>query len=565
MESFRDSPLGQIIRFLTSNKYLQYPEEEPGFVVPIVEPEASEKVHDDRLSGQSSTNGSNSGRRRDAVSAQPDDATLDLEKFPSDDALDSRLSGTSGKHGSSERNHSQSLSRHMTIDGNIIVDWYGPNDPENPQNWVLSKKISVTLVLQAYTLVVYCASAIYTPSNQYVMEDFDVSLIKASLGLSMYVLGYGFGPILFSPLSEIPRIGRNIPYITSFTLFVILAVPTALTPTYGSLLALRFLTGFLGSPCLATGGATLQEMYSIIKLPYALSAWVGATFSAPALGPLLSGFAVPAKGWRWSLWEILWMSAPVLILMYMAFPETSAANILLRRAQRLRKLTGNDKYKSQSELDQANLNPALLFVNLYTAYIYGIFYSFFESFPRVYIAIYGFNLGTMGVAFLVILVACCIGAAIYCSYIYWYLEPDIKKNGFRAQEHRLVPAIFAAVLQPAGLFIFAWTSREDVHWMAGIVGLTLYGVGSFILFQCIFMYLPLSYPQYAASLFAANDLCRSCLAAGAIIFAQPLFDNLGIDKGVTLLAGLACGGVVGIWAIWYWGAALRARSKFALK
>lgn len=221
---------------------------------------------------------------------------------------------------------------------------------------------------------------------------------------------------------------------------MILAVPTALTPTYGGLLALRFLTGFLGSPCLATGGATLQDMYSIIKLPYALSAWVAAAFSAPALGPLLSGFAVPAKGWRWSLWEILWMSAPVLILMYMAFPETSAANILLRRAQRLRKLTGNDKYKSQSELDQANLtagklvtealikpvqigvsDPALLFVNLYTAYIYGIFYSFFESFPRVYIGIYGFNLGTMGVAFLVILGACCIGAAIYCIYIYWYL------------------------------------------------------------------------------------------------------------------------------------------------
>lgn len=101
--------------------------------------------------------------------------------------------------------------------------------------------------------------------------------------------------------------------------------------------------------------------------------------------------------------------------------------------------------------------------------------------------------------------------------------------------------------------------------MVSIVGLAFYGIGSFIMFQCLFMYLPLSYPKYAASLFAANDLCRSCLAAGAIIFAQPLFDNLGIDRGVTLLAGLACGGVVGIWAIWYWGAALRARSKFAEK
>lgn len=85
------------------------------------------------------------------------------------------------------------------------------------------------------------------------------------------------------------------------------------------------------------------------------------------------------------------------------------------------------------------------------------------------------------------------------------------------------------------------------------------------MFQCIFMYLPISYPQYAASLFAANDIFRSCLAAGAIVFAQPLFDNLGVDKGVTLLACLACGGVMGMVALWYWGATLRARSKFAVK
>lgn len=79
------------------------------------------------------------------------------------------------------------------------------------------------------------------------------------------------------------------------------------------------------------------------------------------------------------------------------------------------------------------------------------------------------------------------------------------------------------------------------------------------------MYLPLTYPQYAASLFAANDLCRSMLAAGAIIFAHPLYANLGIGRGISVLGGLLGGGVVGIWALWYFGAGLRARSKFAVQ
>lgn len=114
----------------------------------------------------------------------------------------------------------------------------------------------------------------------------------------MYVLGYGIGPLLFSPISEIPVIGRNWPYIISFGLFTILAVPTALVNSYASLLVLRFITGFMSSPALATGGASMGDLYSILKLPYAITAWTAAAFCAPAFGPLLSGFAVMNQNWR---------------------------------------------------------------------------------------------------------------------------------------------------------------------------------------------------------------------------------------------------------------------------
>ena len=52
------------------------------------------------------------------------------------------------------------------------------------------------------------------------MEAFGVGTEVASLGLSLYVLAYGLGPLLFSPLSEIPAIGRNPPYMFSFGIFV---------------------------------------------------------------------------------------------------------------------------------------------------------------------------------------------------------------------------------------------------------------------------------------------------------------------------------------------------------
>jgi len=44
------------------------------------------------------------------------------------------------------------------------------------------------------------------------------------------------------------------------------------------------------------------------------------------------------------------------MLMFYFLPETSSETILLRRARRLRKSTGNTNLKSQSEIDQASLS-----------------------------------------------------------------------------------------------------------------------------------------------------------------------------------------------------------------
>jgi MFS transporter, DHA1 family, multidrug resistance protein len=269
--------------------------------------------------------------------------------------------------------------------------------------------------------------------------------------------------------------------------------------------------------------------------------------------------------------------------MFMLLPETSTPNILLRRASRLRKLTEDRRLRSQSEIDQKNLrptailldaiikpmeitikDPAIAFVNLYTALIYGIYYSFFEVFPLVYPVYYGFSLGMIGVVFTCVLVACLIGVAIYCLYLHFLLIPDIMAHGLRAQETRLVPALFACFGPTIGLFIFAWTARADIPWIAPTIGIVVYAATVFVVMQCIFVYVPLSYPQYAASLFAGNDFLRSALACGSILFARPLFINLGVARGVSLLAGLSVIGIIGMFCLWIFGAKLRARSRFAV-
>lgn len=54
-----------------------------------------------------------------------------------------------------------------------------------------------------YSMAVYGASSMYVPGEEGVMQRFHVGATPAAIGLAIYVLGYGMGPLLFAPLSEI--------------------------------------------------------------------------------------------------------------------------------------------------------------------------------------------------------------------------------------------------------------------------------------------------------------------------------------------------------------------------
>ena len=635
----RDAPVGQIIRWATKGRLFPYPEELPEFQCPSsyhggkegefnssdttppvasASQEKEDPLDEQQLSHTATAADVERGSTRSTelqstvsrAMTRPEmikvTTRADLERSYTDAQRQETLKAQASKPIVPEK----------TSDGTILVDWYTTDDPENPQNWSLKKKHLVVFQIYFYTLSVYIGSAIITPSQPYIEQIFGVTPEVASMGLSLYVAGYGIGPLIFSPMSEIPVIGRNPPYMITFGIFLALSIGTACVNNFPALLVLRFLQGFFGSPCLATGGASIGDIFNLMKLPYYLTGWAAFATAGPALGPIISGFSVPAENWHWSLWEIVWLAGPVFISLMICLPETSAPNILLRRAERLRKATGNPNLRSQSEIDQSKLtageivvgnlwrpvqinalDPAVLFTSLYTALMYAIFYSFFEVFPFVYATGlpkpnsptkgYGMNAGEIGLIFLSISVGVSIAIGIYIYYLKKVFEPEIRKMGLGEPERRLTLAVPFSLLLPIGckspvchricevcaftdgvvVFMFGWTANSSpkIHWIVPTLGIVIFTIGIFVMFQCIFIYVPLSYPQFSASLFAGNDFARSSIAAGAIHFSRPMFINLGVGQGVSLLAGLTCGGVIGICCLWKFGGTLRARSKFAAK
>ncbi|KAI9700475.1 MAG: hypothetical protein M1820_006774 [Bogoriella megaspora] len=422
-----------------------------------------------------------------------------------------------------------------------LIDWL-PNDPANPRKWSTGKKFFVTFEICFLTTSVYIGSAIYTAGLEGVVEKFHVSQVAATLGLSLFVIGYATGPMIFSSMSEVPYIGRTRVYIATLVVFVAFNFAVVYAKNFGMLLAFRFLTGFFGSPVLATGGATIADMYAPNKQVFGIAIWGISAVCGPALGPLVGGFAAENKGWKWPIWELIWLSGFCLVFLIIFLPETSASNILFRRATRLRKRTGNMKLKTQSEIDAENFTgkdvvmmvlvrpftlsftePIIFALNLYIALVYALLYLWFESFPIVFMGIYGFSLGTLGLSYLGIMVGALLCIPPFFYWAYKYLEPKFNENGELRPELRLIPALFGCFCIPICLFWFGWSARPSIHWIMPIIGSAWFSIGAFCMFMSVLAYLGDAYPKYIAEVYAGNDLFRSGFAAAFPLFGSAMY------------------------------------------
>ncbi|KAK7414754.1 hypothetical protein QQX98_006438 [Neonectria punicea] len=185
-----------------------------------------------------------------------------------------------------------------------IVDWDGPDDPANPQNWSLGKKAvtvclvssitfvtlveaQIPVIVRSAVLTIYrpLASSIFAPGIEQVMAEFhstDEQL--ASFIISVYLLGYSFGPLVLSPLSEM--YGRLHIYNINNVLFVVFNIACAKAPNLSGLIVLRLLAGLAGCSPLALGAGTLADMISKEKRGAAMASWIMGPIIGPIVGPI---------------------------------------------------------------------------------------------------------------------------------------------------------------------------------------------------------------------------------------------------------------------------------------
>lgn len=171
------------------------------------------------------------------------------------------------------------------------------------------------------------ASSMFAPGVPKVMVDFHTtSTILATFVVSVFVLGFAFGPLLLAPLSEM--YGRVPIYHTCNILFVLFTIGCAVSQNMGTLITFRFLAGIAGVATVTCGSGTIADIMPVEKRGMTMSLWSLGPLMGPIIGPIVGGFLIQAKGWRWVFWLItIVVSSPL-------FPNPRMRKLLIikRRA-----------------------------------------------------------------------------------------------------------------------------------------------------------------------------------------------------------------------------------------
>jgi MFS family permease len=125
-------------------------------------------------------------------------------------------------------------------------------------------------------------SSIYSPAVSAISAEFHVSNVVALLGVTLYVLGLAFGPVLSAPLSE--TYGRLIVYRLSLFVSMLFTLGAGFSTSLASLLICRFFAGLTGSPVLAVGAATNADLFPPKSRANATSMFLLAPFLGTAIG-----------------------------------------------------------------------------------------------------------------------------------------------------------------------------------------------------------------------------------------------------------------------------------------
>jgi MFS family permease len=305
----------------------------------------------------------------------------------------------------------------------------------------------------------------------------------------------------WAPWSE--EFGRRWILQGSLLLVNLCSVPVALAPNYPLIIFFRALGGLFS----AGGSITLgivADMYTADTQQYAVAFVVLSSVGGSIFGPIIGGFVESYMHWRWCMWFQLIVGIAVQLLHFFLVDETRTTVLITNHARALRQAgTQPDAYGpndikswrqalAPKELVTLWIRPFKMFIfepivlvlSLLSGFSDALIFMGFQSFGLVYES-WHFTPWQVGLTF----VAIGLGYLVaYLSYI-----PAIRRNirqreqrpddEFANFEGRMWWLMFTAPCLPIGLFIFAWMTNPNFHWIGVVIGSAIIGIANYSVYM----------------------------------------------------------------------------------
>ncbi|RAL09762.1 MFS transporter [Aspergillus homomorphus CBS 101889] len=445
-----------------------------------------------------------------------------------------------------------------------LVGWDGQDDPANPQNFPTSKKWTLLALISSITFISPLASSMFSPAIGFVAREFMVTNeTLLSFSVTIFLLGFVFGPLLLAPLSEI--YGRRVVLSAANWFFVVWQVGCARAPNMTTLIVSRFFTGVGGSGCVTLGAGVIADLFPTEMRGRATAIWAMGPLIGPIVGPICGGFVGETIGWRWVFYLLIISGAVISAGIEVLNQETYAPLLIRWKTARLAKELNRVDLRSVYEvtgskhqapptarqvLAQGLKRPVVLFckspivllLSVYIAFVYSLLYLFFTTVTSVFEERYGFSTGLAGLAYIG------IGTGFFIGLLAVSLTNDrmvIKltaQNGGKFEPEMRLPLMFIfSCIIPISFFWYGWSAEnaQKVHWIVPIIGMVPFGIGMLGIWMPIQTYVIDAYPAYAASANASMTASRSLMGALLPLAGPTMFRNMGIGWGNSLLGFLA--------------------------
>ncbi|KAJ6083937.1 hypothetical protein N7486_010737 [Penicillium sp. IBT 16267x] len=468
---------------------------------------------------------------------------------------------------------------------------------EDPRTYSRKMKWFITFIVATAGVLAPLGSSIFFPSLSQVSKDLNTTPTLTNLSISLYMLAMSICPLWWSSFSE--RLGRRTIYLTSFLLFVVFNILSAISDTIATLIVMRMLMGGASASVQAVGAGTIADMWEVQERGHAMSIFYLGPLCGPLLAPIIGGLLAQRWGWRSTLWFSAVLGGLILIFILLALPETLMLQkpmlhpveqeedppisrpLSLVSTQQVAKSTARWlKFLKTNFIDPLKIVFYLRYIPVLLSVYYGSIA--FGSLYVLNVSIedtfgkppYNFETVIIGCLYIPNSLGYFIASIFGGRWMDRIMHREAKKANRYDEKGRLVfhpedrmreNAWLGAFLYPAALIWYGWTVEKGVFWPAPIIANFFFGIGSMLIFSMVTTMLTEFMPKKSSIGVALNNFVRNIFSCVGSLITAPLINVIGNGWLFTILGVVGFGSAFVILSMKIYGPRWRLKMDERMK